>query len=128
MNSAIFKFCIKISLILAVTFGAHLLLLNQFDKPLFDNKIVLSYIVNALMAIFIFMALYKLKDQFKEQLGFLFLAGSILKFVVFFLLFYGAYKADGTISKLEFAAFFVPYILCLVIETYSLSKWLNKLQ
>ncbi|MEY8849427.1 DUF6168 family protein [Psychroserpens sp. XS_ASV72] len=128
MNSAIFKFCIKISLILAVTFGVHLLLLNQFEKPLFDNKIVLSYIVNALMAIFIFMALYKLKDQFKEQLGFLFLAGSVLKFVLFFILFYGTYKADGTISKLEFAAFFVPYILCLVIETYSLSKWLNKLQ
>ena len=127
MNDPILNFSFKLTFILAVAFGAHILVLNYFELVLFDNKIILAYLINLILAILIFVALHKLKDKFKEQLGFLFIAGSFLKFIVFFALFYGAYKADGTITKPEFAAFFVPYVLCLVIETFSLAKWLNKL-
>ena len=127
MNAYILNFSIKLTFILAVMFGAHILLLDYLQLPIFDNKIILAYSVNLILAILIFAALHKLKDKFKEQLGFLFIAGSFLKFIVFFIVFYGAYKADGIIEKPEFAAFFVPYVLCLIIETFSLAKWLNKL-
>ncbi|WP_298901072.1 DUF6168 family protein [uncultured Psychroserpens sp.] len=128
MNQSLLKFSLKIILILVVVFGLHVLTLKYLEYPLFDNKIVLAYIVNGILAILIFAFLQKMKDKYKEQLGFLFIAGSLVKFAVFFILFYGAYKADGTISKLEFAAFFIPYLLSLIIETSSLAKWLNKLE
>jgi len=128
MNTTFTKFSIKLVVVLTVVFIAHILILKFADLPLFENKIVSAYISNVVLAIVIFGLLYKLKDKYKVQLGFLYLAGSALKFLVFFIVFYPFYKADGTISKLEFAAFFVPYVLCLVLETFSLSKWLNKLE
>lgn len=127
MNQSLLKFSSKLILILAIAFGVHLLALNYLEYPLFENKIILAYIVNVVLAILIFAFLLKMKEKYKEQLGFLFIGGSLLKFVAFFIFFYGSYKADGSISKLEFAAFFIPYLLCLVIETSSLAKWLNKL-
>jgi hypothetical protein len=128
MKNTFTFFSVKLSLVLLVAFAIHLFALSLKSLPLYDNKIVLAYVVNAVLAILIFGFLFKMKDKYKDQLGFLFLGGSILKFVVFFIVFYPFYKADGAISKLEFAAFFVPYILSLVIETFSLAKWLNKME
>ncbi|MCB0383036.1 MAG: hypothetical protein KDD05_06985, partial [Psychroserpens sp.] len=111
MKNPFTSFSVKLIIILSLAFAIHLFALSSKSLPLYDNKIVLSYVVNALLAILIFGFLFKMKDKYKEQLGFLFLGGSVLKFIVFFIVFYPFYKADGTISKLEFAAFFVPYIL-----------------
>ena len=55
------------------------------------------------------------------------MGGSFLKFAVFFVVFYPSYKADGDIQKVEFAAFFVPYVLALIVETYFASKMLNQM-
>lgn len=128
MNNPFLSFSIKATTLLAVVFCMHLLVLNYFEFPLFENRIVLSYIINLILIISIFGILYLLKEKYKSQLGFLFLAGSLLKFAVFFIVFYPIYKGDGSISKLEFASFFIPYGLGLILETISLSKWLNKLE
>ena len=95
--------------------------------PLFENRIVPAYLVNLILVVGIFGVLYLLREKYKSQLGFLFLAGSLLKFTVFFIVFYPFYKLDGVITKLEFAAFFAPYVIGLILESVSLSKWLNKL-
>lgn len=128
MNQSLLNFSVKLIFILALAFGVHLLALNYLEYPLFENKIILAYVINIVLAILIYTFLFKMKSKYKEQLGFLFIGGSFLKFAVFFILFYGAYKADGVINKPEFAAFFIPYVLCLIIETTSLAKWLNKLE
>ncbi|WP_295985110.1 hypothetical protein [uncultured Algibacter sp.] len=127
MSNPFISFAIKTVILLTVVFAIHLLVLNVLQLSLFENRIVLSYIVNLVLVIVIFGILYLLKEKYKSQLGFLFLAGSLLKFVVFFILFYPFYKLDNIITKLEFAAFFVPYVMGLIIESVSLSKWLNKL-
>ena len=128
MNNPFLKFSTTLVVIVAFAFIIHIGILRYMDLSMFENKIVSAYSINIGLAILIFGVLFKLKNKYKEQLGFLFLGGSALKFVVFFIIFYPAYKADGNISKLEFAAFFVPYIICLVLETLSLSKWLNKME
>ncbi|WP_370477455.1 hypothetical protein [Tamlana flava] len=127
MSNPFLSFTIKALFALAIAFGIHLAALNFFNQPLFENGIVLSYVVNLVLIVVIFGVLYLLKNKYKGQLGFLFLAGSVLKFAVFFVLFYPFYKLDGAITKLEFAAFFIPYTIGLVLESVSLSKWLNKL-
>ena len=127
MKNPFFSFSIKTVILLSVAFGAHLLALNTLKLPLFENRIVLSYSINLALVIIVFGLLYLLKEKYKAQLGFLFLIGSFLKFAVFFIVFYPSYKQDNIITKLEFAAFFVPYVLGLILETFSLNKWLNKL-
>ena len=121
-------FAIKAIVLLTVVFGIHLLVLNTLKLPLFENRIVLSYSINLILIIIVFGGLYLLREKYKEQLGFLFLIGSFLKFAVFFIIFYPFYKSDNTITRAEFASFFVPYVIGLILETVSLSKWLNKLE
>jgi len=127
MSNTFTKFSTKLAVILMAVFGLHLAILSFIDAPLFENKIILSYVINLILAITIFGFLYKYRYRFKNQIGFLFLAGSFVKFAVFFMVFHPLYKADNDISKLEFTAFFGPYAICLILETSSLVKWLNKM-
>ncbi|GAA3588182.1 hypothetical protein Q4Q39_17995 [Flavivirga amylovorans] len=127
MKNPFINFIIKAVILLTAVFCIHLGILHVLNFPLFENRIILSYIVNLVLVIVIFGVLYLLKRKYKSQLGFLFLAGSFLKFAVFFMVFYPFYKLDNNIAKLEFAAFFVPYVFGLILESASLSKWLNKL-
>ena len=128
MQNPFLSFTIKAILLLAIVFSIHIVVLNVFNQLLFENKIILSYIVNLVLIIIVFGALYVFKNKYRSQLGFLFLAGSFLKFTVFFIVFYPFFKEDNHISKLEFAAFFIPYVFGLILETFSLSKWLNNLE
>ena len=87
MSNPFFSFTIKAVLIISSAFGIHLALLSTLDFPLFENRIVLAYLVNLILVVGIFGALYLLREKYKSQLGFLFLAGSLLKFTVFFIVF-----------------------------------------
>lgn len=127
MSNPFLSFTLKVTVVLAVAFCIHLVVLKALQLPVFSNRIVLCYVVNLVLVIIVFGALFLLKNKYKSQLGFLFLVGSFLKFAVFFIVFYPSFKEDNHMSKLEFAAFFVPYGLGLLVETFSLSKWLNKL-
>lgn len=123
----IVQFLILLILSLGLVFVIHVTVLNSKGLPRFDNLIVLSYVVNSILAATIFVALYIFRGKLKNQIGFLFMGGSFLKFIFFFLLFYPAYKADGEMSRLEFAAFFIPYGISLIIETVFTAKMLKKL-
>tara|TARA_B100000768_G_scaffold180386_1_gene200194 strand:+ start:5605 stop:5991 length:387 start_codon:yes stop_codon:yes gene_type:complete len=121
------SFSSRLILLISLAFALHLFLLQNADLPLFENKILASYIINTLLTIGIVFLLFKLKEKYTNQIGFLFLGSSFVKFLAFFIVFHGAYKADGNIETLEFLAFFIPYSLCLILETIYLSKWLNEM-
>ena len=127
MRNPFIDFTYKAAILLGIVFFIHLGVLRAFSLPVFDHRIVLCYLINFALIIIVFGMLYLFKEKYKSQLGFLFLAGSFLKFIIFFIVFYPFFKMDNHISKLEFAAFFVPYSIGLILETFSLSKWLNKL-
>ncbi len=128
MNNPLKRFSLLLSISIIIFFGIHLLVLRYINSPLFAHKIVLAYTMNYFLAIGVYMFLYVFREKFKAQLGYLFMAGSFMKFILFFILFYTSYKADGDINTLEFTSFFVPYTICLVIETYSLVNLLNNLK
>ena len=121
------SFSCRLILVVSLAFSVHLFLLQKANLPLFDNKIIASYSINTLLTIGIVFLLFKLKDKYTSQIGFLFLGSSFVKFLAFFIVFHGAYKSDGNIETLEFLAFFIPYSLCLILETIYLSKWLNEM-
>ena len=122
------QFLVTLLFSTGIVFGFHLLALNYFKKALFEALLIEAYLATLILAIAIYFSLYHFRKRFKGQLGFLFLIGSLLKFAVFFLFFNTTYKADSIISSQEFFAFFTPYVLTLIIEVYSLSKWMNKIQ
>jgi hypothetical protein len=121
-------FSTRLIFVVSLAFALHLVLLQNANLPVFENKIIASYVINTLLTIGIVFLIFKLKKKYTNQIGFIFLGSSFVKFLVFFMVFYGAYKADGNIETLEFLAFFIPYSLCLILETIHLSKWLNEMQ
>ena len=122
------SFIIKLTSILISVFIIHLFILYTLGKPLWDNYIVKAYLVNAILASTIFLFIYNFKDFIKYQIGFIFIGGSLLKFLFFFIIFYPSYTEDSSISKAEFASFFIHYLVCLVIETLSIIKILKTLE
>ncbi|MDC6390999.1 DUF6168 family protein [Maribacter sp. PR1] len=113
--------------LLAVVFFIHTSILSLQGFPKYGNSIILSYLLNFLLAAIIYIGLFLFRNRIKTQIGFVFIAGSFLKFLVFFLVFYPGFKVDGNISSLEFAAFFVPYAICLSVETIFMAKMLQKM-
>ncbi len=125
----IIQFLAVVVFALGVIFLVHISILANSGLPKYDNLIVLSYVVNCLLAASIFIPIYMFRSKLKHQIGFLFMGGSFLKFLFFFLLFYPSYKSDGEMGRLEFAAFFVPYAVSLCVETIFTAqifkKWIH---
>jgi len=128
MQHPLKQFLFILTSIITTVFLLHISILYSYDLPLFDHKIVLAYVLNYALAIGIYYLLFYFRIKLKEQLGFLFMGGSFLKFILFFVFFYPSYKSDGNINTLEFSSFFLPYIICLILETFSLVKLLKNLK
>ncbi len=118
-------FLLVLGVLLSISFGLHLFALHFTDNDLFGNQIILSYLVNYVLAAIVLIVVEKTLNKNSAQAGFVFMAGSGLKFLVFFLVFYPIYKADDKMQAIEFTAFFVPYAISLITEVIYLSKQLN---
>lgn len=115
-----FYFTLLISASGALLFQAHL---SQLP---FEGILGKSYLLNNLLAALVFTVLYRLRKKHIEKLGFIFLAGTGLKFLAFFVFIYPTFHADGELSRNEFVIFFVPYALSTAVETVFLVRILNR--
>lgn len=125
MSQKSIRFTLFLGGILLFIFGIHLLALSLNEIPLWDHKIILSYTVNFVLAVLVLLMVERGMRKKSAQGGFIFMVGSALKFLVFFLVFYPSYKEDNVMETAEFITFFVPYGVCLTLEVYYLSKQLN---
>lgn len=126
MKSIPFHFFLKLFFLLGITFGGHLLILKWLQQPLFDHLIIPAYLTNFLLAYAIFIMLFFLRKKLASSLGFLFMGGSLIKFIVFFIVFNPVYKADDVMDKSEITAFFIPYAVSLFIEVLFFTKLLKE--
>ncbi|WP_318311103.1 hypothetical protein [Flagellimonas crocea] len=110
---------------LAILFLVHYRLLEAKGYHPADYRLATSYILNAIMALIVFFAIFLFRAKHRDLLGFFFLGGSLVKFTLFFIFLYPAYNQDGALERLEFVAFFVPYAFAQVLETFFLVKLLN---
>lgn len=110
-----------------ITYVIYIWILKSTQSIILQNQIVLAFIVNTVLAIGIMSMLFVFRKKFKDQLGFVFMIGSFIKFAFFFVFFYPTYHADGVITRHEFLTFFIPYIICLVAETVTSIRLLNRL-
>ena len=124
-NNPIINYLKSLLSSLILVAGVHFYLLDHLHFPLFEHKIVLAYVINIVLAISVYIGLFLLRKKQESNLGFIFMTGSLIKFGIFFLVFYPGYKSDGDIQTLEFSAFFIPYAACLIIETFYLTRLLN---
>lgn len=124
--SSFLKFSLILLAVLSLVFCLHVATLHALQKPLFENSLVAAYLFNYFFAIVIYLTLFLLRKKMSNQVGFLYMAGSFLKFIFFFIFFYPFYKMDGRLDQLEFAAFFIPYVVSLIFETLGVINFLKK--
>jgi len=105
----------------------HIAFLYVRKIPVPIDQMVLGYLINMAMALGIYYIMLRFAAKKSKNLGFLFLFGSTLKFLVYFLIFDPLFKQDGSLSRIEFFVFFIPYFACLITETIALVKLLKAL-
>lgn len=120
------KFLGLLTFLMLVVFGTHLFILHFLELSLFENKIIATYTFNFIFALITVLILTILQNKAAGSLGFIFMAGSLFKFLFYFIFFHSSFKEDGDVSRLEFASFFIPYAISLIVEVVFLSKTLNK--
>jgi hypothetical protein len=121
----ILKFFTVLTFILSIVLLLQTFLYENADV-MYEYKFFLAYIVNFLLAIFIFIVLILLKKKHTHLLGFVYLGGSLVKFTFFFIFFYPSYKWDGHMDRMEALTFLIPYFTCLFFETFHVVRLLNK--
>jgi hypothetical protein len=119
--------CFIVVSVAAIAFLVHFLVNTLIEESATVNQLIYSYVINVLLACGVIILLFLLRKKLKDQLGFLFMGSSMLKFIFFFVLFYPEYNADGDLTRLEFLTFFIPYVVCLIAESVILSMFLNRL-
>jgi len=119
-------FSFKLLLILSVAFTLHETV-YYFQKIAFNSFLILeAYLANFLMVVLSYWVLLFVKQKNNQAVGFTFLGGFFFKLIIFMILFNPIYREDNDVQTLEFLAFFVPYAICLAIETVSLVRLLNR--
>jgi hypothetical protein len=119
MNKQLLNFHFLLLFILSVSFFIHKESISNTGDLLF------LYIINSLIAIFVYLIAFFFRNNKNGYLGYYFLLGTFIKFFVFFVFVLPIFKDDDVIYKTEFFTFFIPYFLCLSVETKSLISLLN---
>ncbi|MGB0403833.1 MAG: hypothetical protein ACPGEG_07020 [Salibacteraceae bacterium] len=120
------KFSLIVFFVCGLSFIIHISVLHFLDFEMFANRIILAYSGNYVLAIGILFGLMNAPERFKNSLGYLFMLGSVFKFIFFFLFFYPYFLEDGDISRVEFFTFFIPYSVSLISETKLLINRLSE--
>lgn len=81
-----------------------------------------SYLLNSGFTLILILGIVLLYKRFKDQVGFIFMGGSLIKMALFM----SILKLNGyEINKNAFLDFFIPYVICLILEVYYISKILK---
>jgi len=122
----VLRFAGFLLLVLLLAFTIQNALQSQFLGKSFQHLITEAYLANYLLVLLTFALILLIKQKHNASIGFIFIFGFLIKMAVFFIFFKGNYQADGEIQTSEFASFFVPYALCLILETHRLVQILNR--
>ncbi len=122
MGKNVFRFLFLFTIVIAGSYLIHMSIINAFLLERNINIIKLSYIFNSIFTFVFTFIILLLSKKFKDQLGFIFMAGSLIKIGVFIAI---SKLSDFEINKNVFLDFFIAYLICLILEVYYVSKILN---
>ncbi len=122
MLKDLFLFLFIFAIIIIGGYCIHVWLLNTFSWDGNMKVIHLSYIFNGVFTLLFTSGIVLVSKKFKDQVGFIFMAGSLFKIGVFIAI---TKLNNLEIDKNVFLDFFVAYLICLILEVYYVSRILN---
>jgi hypothetical protein len=125
MGKNVFRFLFLFTIVIGGSYLIHMGIINAFLLERNINIIKLSYIFNSAFTFVFTFVILVLSKKFKDQLGFIFMAGSLIKIGAFIAV---SKLNDFEINKNVFLDFFIAYLICLILEVYYVSKILNSVK
>ena len=123
----ILSFTSKLGLVLVCVGLMHYLAFELQDIRLNLKMWSFTYLSNFFLAAFAILTIYKFRISHTSSLGYIFLATSLLKLIVFPLLIQPILVEQCPNSTHAFHLFFIPYFVALMVEISVLIKLLNSL-
>lgn len=121
-----FKHLSKFSLLLlstaGITYLLHYLVVTNFFPETSLDLLVFSYKFNVGITFLFTTTIILASEQLKEQLGFIFMISGFVKLGIFL---YLIKMSDFTLDKSVFLHFFIPYVVCVILEIIYVIKILN---
>ncbi len=124
--STLLKFSAKLLLLMTGLFWLHTFAINQLGYTVQDELLRSCYLFNTLIALVFFLLLLLVLKQDPSILGWVFLLTTGLKFLLFLILIYPSFQADGLSPKQEFLTFFIPYAAATTLKIHQLIKIFNR--
>jgi len=119
---------LKFTLIFSFIIGLVYILQVKFILPVENENeadiVKFSYLFNFAFTYFLILNIILFQKILNDKLGFVYLGVSMFKFAIFFFL---IKNKNIEINKSDFLLFFIPFVLCLGIEIFYVSKILNSL-
>ncbi len=125
MGKGLFRFLVLFFIILISTYAIHIGIINFFSLNRNMEMINLSYFFNAVFTMLLTSGIILGSKKFKDQLGFIFMWGSLVKLGVFLAI---IKLSNFEMNKNVFLDFFVAYLICLFLEVYYVSRILNSIK
>lgn len=110
MTKPVLFFNIALVFFLLVSYYLHSLCISE-------PYLIKCYLLNALAASLVCLLAVFFSRTAQITIGLVFLLGTVFKVLIFLVLIYPEFKQDGDQDSNEFFSFFIPYIICLIIET-----------
>ena len=123
----ILSFASKLGLVLVCVGLMHYLAFELQDIRLNLKMWIFTYLSNFLLAALAILTIYKFRISHTASLGYIFLATSLLKLIVFPPFIQPILVEQCSSSTHVFILFFIPYFVALVVEISVLIKLLNHL-
>ena len=123
----ILSFASKLGLVLVCVGLMHYLAFELQDIRLNLKMWAFTYLSNFLLAALAILTIYKFRISHTASLGYIFLATSLLKLIVFPLFIQPILVEQCPNSTHAFLLFFIPYFMALMVEISVLIKLLNHL-
>ncbi len=122
MLQHLLRFALLLFLVTGITYGLHLYI-NEFFFDVSVELINFAYKFNVGITFIFTTSIILASEKLKDQLGFIYLLGGAVKLGIFA---YLIKTSDVSISKSVFLHFFVPYVVCVILELFYVIKLLNE--
>lgn len=122
MSKYFWGFVASSIILLSVSFYIHSGYVALEDKSI----LIQSYSANFILGIIVFVVIEIFKKKHTNIIGFIFLGGSLFKFLVYFLYILPILTSTGELTKFKFLVFYIPYFICLMLELLFLVLLMNK--
>lgn len=123
MLQLLLKFAFILLLSAGIIYGIHIFVLIYFFPEGSLDLLNFSYKFNVGITLLFTSTIILASEHLKEQLGFIFLISGFIKLGVFLFL---IKTSEYTLDKSVFLHFFIPYVLCVILEIVYVAKLLNK--